>query len=168
MRATLSHKNARLILFSVLTMLLLVSGCGNSASLNPVSTVSPVVSPSVSSPVSGETRQYQYGALTLSVSGVLTDRQETMLDEGVEEWTYTVVTCAPGAVLTVVDADMSDPACASDGQAHPQWGVLSFANGQEERLKLSDGMDGIMITENTAGVFNLESSLYLLKFELKQ
>lgn len=119
-------------------------------------------------PAEGETKRYVYQNLEIELTNVLYDRTETMLDDGGGEWRYVVISCRPGAALTVVNADMSDPAYAEDGLAHPQWAILVDPADPSKSIRLTDGMEPVEITPEMRGVYNLESSLYVFRFELSE
>ena len=119
-------------------------------------------------PAEGETKRYVYQNLEIELTNVLYDRTETMLDNGGGEWRYVVISCRPGAALTVVNADMSDPAYAEDGLAHPQWAILVDPADPSKSIRLTDGMEPVEITPEMRGVYNLESSLYVFRFELSE
>ena len=87
----------------------------------------------------------------------------TKLAEGTEPYEETIYTCYPGATLSVVNADMSDPTYTEDKKAHPQWGLYDIET--DSRTELTDGMEPIILNETTDAVFNLEASLFVLVFE---
>lgn len=128
---------------------------GNTAAAEP--SASPDASPAVPA---GETKRYSYQNLEVELTNVKSDRTETMTDDGGNPWTYVVITYYPGATLTVIHADMSDPAYAEDGKAHPQWGIDGG-----ERIDLSNDTQLLGLTPDMAGVYNLEASLYVFRFE---
>jgi hypothetical protein len=116
----------------------------------------------------GETRRYAYQNLEIELTHVAADRIETMPDDGGGEWRYTVVTLYPGAALTVISADMSDPAYAEDGLAHPQWGILLDPHDRYKRIDLTDDLEPVEVTPEMRGVFNLEASLFVFRFEFAE
>lgn len=114
-------------------------------------------------PQSGTTQVFERNGLKLEVTKVHSIRKETMLDHGVDLHEYSVFTCYPGATITVLNAGMSDPTYAADGKAHPQWGL--YYSDETEKTRISDGTAPIPITSTLEGVYNLETSLYVLTFE---
>jgi beta-lactamase regulating signal transducer with metallopeptidase domain len=114
----------------------------------------------------GEVKKYTYQNLEIELTGVKSDRIETMLDDGGNEWKYTVITCYSGAKLTVIKADMSDPYYNEDGKAHPQWGIIEGEQEHEKRIKITDDFQPMEITSDLKGIFNLEASLYVFRFEV--
>jgi len=110
-----------------------------------------------------ETKTFDYEGLSLQVTNVLSTRTESMLAEGIEPHEYTVYTCAPGAVITVLNAGMADGEFYEDGQPHPQWG-LSYTK-EAERTRITGDTTSIPVTPELEGVYNLEASLFVLKFE---
>lgn len=113
----------------------------------------------------GETKSYIYQGLKIELTNVKSDRTETMIDDGGNEWQYIVITYYPGAKLTVIKADMSNPAYTADGKAYPQWGILKEPDNPVNRIKITDDLQPVEITSDLRGVYNLESSLYVFKFE---
>ena len=61
---------------------------------------------------------------------------------------------------------MSDPAYAEDHQAHPQWGLYDIET--DTRTKLTDETEPILLDETTDAVFNLEASVFVLRFEFSE
>ena len=62
----------------------------------------------------------------------------------------------------IVNAGMSDPTYEEDHQPRPQWGVYDIET--DTRVNLADGMEPIVLDETTDAVFNLEASVFVLKF----
>jgi hypothetical protein len=163
---------------TVISITALFAGCRNTTD-NPEKTTTLRVTPSASSSPSqsaspltsetptlkGETKRYTYQNLEVELTNVKSDRTETMTDDGGNEWKYTVITYYPGAKLTVIKADMSDPAYNADGKAHPQWGVLLDPADPAKRIEITDDMQPFNITSYMGGIYNLEASLYVFKFE---
>lgn len=114
----------------------------------------------------GTTEAFTYGELTLEVSHVKSVRTENKLLEGIEPFEETIFTCYPGAALTIMNADMSDPAYAEDHQAHPQWGLYDIET--DTRTRLTNETEPILLDETTDAVFNLESSVFVLRFEFTE
>ena len=106
---------------------------------------------------------FERNGLKLEVTNVHSVRKETMLDHGVDLHEYSVFTCYPGATITVLNAGMSDPTYAADGKTHPQWGL--YYSDETEKTRISDRTVPIPITSTLEGVYNLETSLYVLTFE---
>ncbi|NLF80708.1 MAG: hypothetical protein GX572_05920 [Clostridia bacterium] len=112
--------------------------------------------------LSGETKTYIYQDLEFEVSNIQSERTEAGIDDAGNERTYTVITYYPGARLSIIRAGMSDPAYSADGLPHPQWGVLLEP---DERIKITDDMETLDITADMAGIYHLESSMYVFRFE---
>jgi hypothetical protein len=113
----------------------------------------------------GETKTYSYHNFKFEFTNVASERTETITDDGGGEWTYTVITYYPGAVMTVINADMTDPAYSEDRKAHPQWGIYSVEGESEERLEITDDTNQVDIIPDVKGIYNLEASLFIFKFE---
>lgn len=86
-----------------------------------------------------------------------------MPDDTGNPWEYKVFVCYPGATATVLDADMSDPNSSEDGKAHTEWAILSAG---DKRTNIIDGMKPINISSDVLSVFDPESSMLVLKFEI--
>ena len=91
-----------------------------------------------------------------------------MNDDGGNEWKYIVITCYPGAELTVINANMSDPTYSADGKAHPQWGILIDPYNTANRIEITDDMQPLELTPDMRGIYSLESHLYVFRFEIYQ
>ena len=118
-----------------------------------------------SNPAGAETvTVFSHEDLRLEVSGVQSVRQETMLDDGGKPHEYSVYTCYPGAAITVKNSGMLDGAYFEDGQAHAAWG-LSYTN-ERERTRITEETKVVPITAELEGVYHLESSMFILKFEV--
>ena len=149
----------------LLVGLLAISGCGSEhEALPPDSGVETPDTEAGETLPQGSVQTFTWGDLVLEVTNVYEIRTESRVDDGGEPFEETVYCCGPGAVLRVLQADMSDPAYAADHQAHPQWGLYDLES--DERVKIMDGMDPVALDETTDAVFNLESSLIVLSFEL--
>ena len=90
--------------------------------------------------------------------------QETIrYADGSWEMEYSVFTCYPGAVITVLNADMDDPEYAEDQKPHPQR-AIDTASGTP--INIVDEMEPIAVTPDYLGLYNKESSVYVLRFEV--
>ena len=147
---------------SVIFILLLVVGCNTSAP--PVTTDDSTASISIPSPTqSGKTETFNHDGLRLEVTNVHDVRVESMIDDGGNPWKYRVFVCYPGANVTVLSADMSDASISADGKPHAKWGV-NLVSG--ERINIVDDINSFDVTPDILGIYNLEASLYVLKFEM--
>jgi len=151
---------------SVIFILLLVVGCNTSAppettddSTDSISTPSLAPSPTQS----GKTETFSHDGLRLEVSNVRDVRVESMIDDGGNPWKYNVFVCYPGAKVTVLTADMSDASISADGKPHANWGI-DLVSG--ERINIVYDMNSFDVTPDILGIYNLEASLYVLKFEM--
>ena len=163
---------------TVISITALFTGC-NSTTDNPgvtntseiAASVSPFPSQNTSQSTSktpapeSETKKYTYQNLEVELTNVKSDRTETMTGDGGNEWTYTVITYYPGAKLTVIKADMSDPAYSADGKAHSEWAILLDPADPTKRIDIVDDMQPLNITSDMGGIFDPESSSYVFKFE---
>ena len=110
----------------------------------------------------GTTETFTYHDLILDVSNVYEVQTTSGIYDDGETYEYPVYICYPGAALTIVNAGMSDPTYEEDHQSRPQWGICDIET--DTRVKLTDGMDPIALDETTDAVFNLEASVFVLKF----
>jgi hypothetical protein len=164
-----------LIVCVVATIRLLSAPKGNDSETTNASNSTLSSSPSSSQNVSpsasetptpkGETKRYTYQNLAIELTNVKSERTEAVLADGLDEWQYTVITYYPGATLTVIKADMSDPTYSADGQAHPEWAILLDPADPTQRIDIVDDMQPLNITSDMRGIFDPESSLYVFAFE---
>lgn len=111
----------------------------------------------------GETETFKYGDLKLEITNVQDISIEKVVDDGGTPWEYKVFTCYPNAKVVILEADMSDPNFNADGKQHAKWGIELAS---DERIKITDGMEPFDVTRDIIGIYNLEASLYILKFEI--
>ncbi|HZK33002.1 MAG TPA: copper amine oxidase N-terminal domain-containing protein [Tissierellaceae bacterium] len=112
---------------------------------------------------SGKTESFTYDGLKLEVTNVGDIRVETMIDDGGNPWEYKVFVCHPGASVRVLDAGMNDGKFAEDRKPYANWGI-ELSSGKD--IKIVDNMKPFEVTTDTIGIYNLEASLYVLKFEI--
>lgn len=146
---------------AVIGMVLWCAGCGNT--MPPEEPQTPEEQEFV-----GETKTYVYQELEFEVTNIQSEGTETGIDDGGNERTYTVITYYPGAQLSIIQAGMSDPTYSADGLPHPQWGVLWEPDGSvglQETQKITDDMETLEITADMVGIYHLESSMYVFRFE---
>ena len=89
-----------------------------------------------------------------------------MLAEGVVLHEYIALSCEPGAEITILNADMSDPAYSRDKKAHPNWGL--YYTGETEQTRITDETGTVLVTPDLEGVYNLEASLFVFKTTIVQ
>lgn len=156
-------------IFGILTaLMLLLTACqaGTTGDSSGIPVTEKPVQPEESAQT-GTTEAFSYGDLSLTVSNVLEKRTDSVFD-GMEDFEYEVYVAAPGAVVTVLEADMFED---DDGQPHADWALLldpedSYREGG--RLDIVDGMEPVEITPEVTGIYDPESSLYVLKFKLRE
>jgi hypothetical protein len=163
-----------MIIFIAITMLMLLVGCNNRtptetmnpspiSSSTPTSKSSQTPSPTPDPTQSGETKTFNFDGLKLEVTNVYEVRTESMKDDGGNPWEYRVFVYYPGARVTVLAAGMSDVNFSADGKSHANWGVLLESDARNE---IVDNMKPFDLTPDMLGIYSLESSLYVLKFEM--
>lgn len=112
----------------------------------------------------GTIEHFLYGNLEVVISNVSETRQETIqYADGSWEMEYSIFTCLPGAVITVLNADMSNLEYAEDQKAHPQWAIDTTSGTP---INIVDEMEPIAVTPDYLGLYNKESSVYVLRFEV--
>ncbi len=169
-----NHMLRAMVRLVAITMLMLLAGCNTSApaetmsssadsSSTPSSALPQTPSETPTPTQNGETKTFNYGGLQLEVTNVHEVRTESMNDDGGNPWEYSVFICYPGAQVTVLTADMSDPSLTEDGKPHASWGAL-LASG--ERKEIVDDMNSFEVTPDILGIYSLESSMYVLKLEM--
>lgn len=113
----------------------------------------------------GETKIFTFGDFRLEVTNTHNIRTEKMIDDGGTPWEYYILTYYPGADIKVLSADMNDGSLTDDGEPYAQWGIELAT---DERIRIVDDMEPIALTQDIIGIYNLESSLYVIKFEMTQ
>lgn len=162
-------------IFGVLiTFMVFLTACQPTSAGDASSTPDEPERPAVEKPVQpeepaqvGTTEEFSYGDLRLVVTNVLEKRTGSVFD-GMEDCEYEIYVVAPSAVVTVLEADMMDDTV--DELPHADWAFLldpADPNG-DGRLDIVDGMEPVEITPEVLGVFDPESSLYVLEFELQK
>lgn len=109
----------------------------------------------------GETALFEYGGLKIEITNVREVGRDFSNDGGPELWEYPVYTVYPGASATVLEADMKR---GEDGVLFADWAFE--LNSEDWRLDIVNGMDPLEITPEVVGVFDPESSVYMLRFVL--
>lgn len=107
----------------------------------------------------GETKLFEYGGLKIEITNVREVGRDFANDGGPELWEYPVYTVYPGATATVLEADMNE-----DGGGVPAADWAFQRNGEDGRLDIVDGMEPLEIVPDVVGVFDPESSVYVLRF----
>ena len=111
----------------------------------------------------GETVLFEYGGLKIEIANVQEVGQGFSNDGGPELWEYPVYTVYPGATATVLEAGMKT---GEDGVLLADWAFE--LNSEDRRLDIADGMEPLEITPEVVGVFDPESSVYILRFVLQE
>ena len=107
----------------------------------------------------GKAEIFKYGNLELEVTNVIEKKKHTA-SNGFENWEYDVYVVSDGARAFINNADMF-----YDGnkKTHPNW---AFYTENEERINIISGMNPIEIKSDIKGVYDPESSVYVLMFEI--
>ena len=109
----------------------------------------------------GKAELFKYGDLELEVTNVINKKKQTASD-GFETWEYDVYVLSKGARVFVNNADMFYD---DNKKVHPNW---AFNTENEERINIVSGMKPIEITSDVKGVYDPESSVYVLMFEIAE
>ena len=116
--------------------------------------------PSATPAAKGTVKTFEYGELTLEVSNVKEIGQGSCFD-GMENWEYDVYVVYPEAVVKVLNADTFID--EETNLPHASW---AFLMADDKRIDIMDGMEPLEITGEVLGVYDTESSLYVLAFEM--
>lgn len=154
-------------LLALILLLVILSGCANSdgASSDPVHqdpeemTEDPA-EPSGIPSTEGIVKTFEFDGLTLEISNVVEIKKGHSFD-GMENWEYDIYVVSSGAVAKVLTADTFLD--EENGSPHANWAFLDSDGG---RIDIMDGMEPLEITENILGIYDTESSLYVLGFEM--
>ena len=154
----------------ILAMLLLLSACanGNETPSEPAQSDSeqPAVTPSEPSAISPAkgtvktVKTFEYNDFALEVSNVKEIKQGSSYD-GMETWKYDIYVVYPGAIAKVLNADTFID--EETNLPHADWAFLTL---DDERIDIMDDMEPLEITGDMLGVYNTESSIYVLGFEM--
>lgn len=148
--------------FLFVLILPLLSGCADAEDVPPeLKQPKSEIVPSQTAPLQkGETQIFEYGELSLEVSNVREIKQASLLDEE-EIWEYDLYIVYPGAMVTILNADMMDD--AEDGLPHADWAIMTSTY---EGIDILDDMEPLEVTQGILGVYDPESSILILGFEL--
>ena len=136
----------KLIVFLCIIFILISTGC----SINNVS----------EEHYSGNKELFIYDDLRVEVSNVIETKKKTASD-GFETWEYDVFVVSPASVATIIEADMFND---SEGVEHSRW---AFGMQDDTRVYISNTTKDIKITEDIIGIYNTESSVCVIGFEVK-
>ena len=78
-----------------------------------------------------------------------------------ETWKYDIYVVYPGAIAKVLNADTFID--EETNLPHANW---AFLTSDDERIDIMDDTEPLEITEDILGVFDPESSVYVLGFEV--
>lgn len=109
----------------------------------------------------GKAELFKYGDLELEVTNVINKKKQTASD-GFETWEYDVYVLSKGARVFVNNADMFYD---DNKKVHPNW---AFNTENEERINIVSGMKPIEIKSDIKGVYDPETSIYVLMFEIAE
>lgn len=118
------------------------------------------VRPTDTPSIEGTVKTFEFEGLSLEISNVLEMKKGTSFD-GMENWEYDIYVVSSGAVARVLAADTFID--EESGLPHPNW---AFLNSNGERIDIIDNMASLEITEDILGIFDTESNLYILGFEM--
>lgn len=105
---------------------------------------------------------FQYGDFSVEVSNVKEIKEVDAFDD-MDSWTYPVYEVYAGAIVTIIDADTFID--EETGLPHADWAFLKSDGG---RIDILDDLESIEITEDILGIYDPESSNFVLEFELKE
>lgn len=147
----------------ILVMVLILSGC-TSKNETPPEPVQPDLEQSepkpTVSPTNGTVETFQHDDFTMEVSNVKEIKQGSSFD-GMETWEYDIYVVYPGATAKVLNADTF-----IDEETNLPHANLAIMTSDDERIDIMDDMELLEITEDIIGVFDPESSVYVLGFEM--
>ena len=167
------------MIFILIIVAALVSGCAvqnenqsetsappGAVSSPPVSATPPATPGESSSESTGESRRFTYQGLEIEVAGLKSYRNETYKDDGGSEVELIVINYLPGAKLTIIKPDMSDASLSADGKPHSKWGIdYQSKQATGDKYRITDETGVLDITPDMLAIYNLEASLYAIKFE---
>ncbi len=107
----------------------------------------------------GSTRQFAYNNLKVEVTNVYETKTQAASD-GFDSWEYAVYVVYPGAKVSIKSADMW---LTDEGSKRSNW---AFCKKNDERIYIVDDMQNVEITEDLVGIYDTESSVFVLQFEM--
>lgn len=147
----------------ILAMVLILSGCAGKNE-TPSEPVQPDLEQPTSNPAEpstdGTVKTFEHGELALEVSNVKEVKQGSCFD-GMETWEYDIYVVYPGAIAKILNADTFID--EETNLPHANW---AFLTSDDERIDIMDDMEQLEITGNMLGVYDTESSIYVLGFEI--
>lgn len=156
-----------LSLLTALVMLFSLTACGEKGEPDdtpPQGEKTPVEVSLHTEKPQGTTVWFSYDNLSLEISHVYDQLPAQMTDDGGEVVEYTIYICAPDAQVTVLEPGMDSGEDAEDGQPHPQFGLVEVPTYEPKRITAEMVGQPVEVSR-FAGVSDLESSLYLARFE---
>jgi len=108
----------------------------------------------------GTVETFKYDNLVLEVSNVKEIRKESSFD-GMETWEYDVYVLYPGATLKVLEPDTFID--EESGLDHANWAIYL---ADSSRIDIDKEMNSLELNEKIIGVYDPESSVYVLGFEM--
>ena len=105
------------------------------------------------------THQFTYNNLDVEVTNVHETKKQTASD-GFDSWEYAEYIVYPGAEVSIKNADMR---LSENGDKYSNW---AFYKKNDERIYIVDDKESIEITEDLVGIYDTESSVYVLQFEM--
>lgn len=141
----------------MLAALMLLPGCtsGDAASLQQDQ------EPSVSAEDDGTVETFEYGVLSVEVTGVKEKRLGSTFD-GQETWKYDIYVVHPGAMAEILNAGTF-----IDLETRTPHADRAFLTPDGRRIDVMDNTEWVEITEDILGIYDPEPSLLVLGFCLK-
>lgn len=147
----------------IVVMVLILSGCV-SKNETPPEPVQPDLEQSepkpTVSPTNGTVETFERHNFTLEVSNVKEIKQGSFFD-GMETCEYDIYVVYPGATAKVLNADTS-----IDEETNLPFANWAFLTSGDEQIDILDGMEPLEITEDILYIFNPESGVSVLEFEM--
>ena len=112
-------------------------------------------------PETGEVKIFEYGNLKVEVSNVKEIKQGSSTLDMAETWKYDIYVVFPGATVTIIKSDTEVD--EESGSPRANW---AFYLSNDSRIDILDSTEPLKITQDILGIYNQESSVYVLGFEL--
>lgn len=144
-----------ILLLAMVVCLSALTGCNYRLpkpehSESPASTTTAAETTTLAEP-RGETKRFTHNDLVLDITNVLQEeKKRDVEDDGKTTREYTVYTLAPGAQVTVINADMNDGSFTDSGLPYAKW-YVSAKHGAEY-IPIVDAMQPFEITSDMAGI----------------
>lgn len=110
-----------------------------------------------------KTTVFEHENLLLKITNVILSETLNGIDDGGNTRKYYKYILNPGALITVVEADMTDGNLTENGQPHSNWSILLKSGN---RIPITNDIHQVEVKSDVLGIVNNEAGVYVLTFEI--